>query len=126
MGNINEEGAQNAVQLIDNNFLAQARPLQHEELPRLRSHKMPTRKEAERIFGPEVGDNAIPVVVEEVAHSESEENHAIEMIMQAGAEHELGYEGIAIIELISQMAYTSAYNQLRTTEQLGKSYTNMS
>ena len=120
MGNINVNGAQNVVDLIDKNFLNQARPLQHEEIPRLRSLKMPTRAEAQRIFGDEVGDRSIPVVIEEVAFSESEENHAVEIILQAGAEHELGYEGIALLEVISQMAYNSAYNQLRTKEQLGK------
>lgn len=120
MGNVNEEGAQNVAQLIKDNFISKARPLEHEEIPRLRSLKMPTKKEAERIFGPEVGKNSIPVIVEEVAKSKSEENHAVEIILQAGAEHELGYEGVAVIELITQIAYNSAYNQLRTKEQLGK------
>ena len=32
---------------------------------------------------------------------------------------QLGLEGIAILELICHLAYTSAYNQLRTREQLG-------
>ncbi len=120
MGNINEAGAQNVVDLIDKNFLNQARPLEYEEIPRLRSLKIPTKAQAQRIFGEEVGERSIPIVLEEVAYSESEENHAVEIILQAGAEHELGYEGIALIELISQMAYNSAYNQLRTKEQLGK------
>ena len=120
MGNVNEKGAQDIVELIQNNFLSNARPLEFEEIPRLRSFKIPTRSEAERIFGPDVSNKSVPVVVEEVTQSESEENHAIEMILQAGAEHELGYEGIALLELISQMADNSAYNQLRTIEQLGK------
>lgn len=119
MGNVNEQGAKDIVQLIDDNFLSKARPLEHEEVPRLYSLKMPTKKEAERIFGTEVREKSIPVIIEEVAHSETEENHAIEIILQAGGEHELGYEGIAILELIGQMAYHSAYNQLRTKEQLG-------
>ena len=119
MGNINEEGAQNVAQLMKDNFLSKARPLEHEEIPHLRSHKMPTKKEAERIFGSEVGSKSIPVIVEDVAASKSEENHAVEIITQAGAEHELGYEGVAVIELITQIAYNSAYNQLRTKEQLG-------
>ncbi len=117
MGNIDEQGAHNVAQLMKDNFLDQSRPLQQEEIPRLRSLKMPTREQAKRIFGPEIGD--IPLVIEEVAQSESEENHAVEMIIQVGAEHELGFEGVAIVELIAQMAYTSAYDQLRTKEQLG-------
>ena len=118
MGNIDEEGAHNVAQLMKDNFLDQARPLQQEEIPRLLSHKMPTREQAKRIFGPDIGD--IPLVIEEVTQSESEENHAVELIIQVGAEHELGFEGVAIVELISQMAYTSAYDVLRTKEQLGK------
>jgi len=117
MGNIDEEGAHNVAQLMNDNFLAQSRPLQQEEIPRILSLKMPTREQAKRIFGPDIGD--IPLVIEEVAQSESEENHAVELIIQVGAEHELGFEGVAIVELISQMAYTSAYDQLRTKEQLG-------
>ena len=120
MGNVNEKGAQDVVDLIDKNFLNRALPLAHEEIPRLRSLKMPTKDQAQRIFGDEVQERTIPVIVEDVAQSESEENNAIEIILQVGAEHELGYEGIALMEVISQMAYNSAYNQLRTKEQLGK------
>jgi len=119
MGNINEQGARDVVQLIDNHFLSQARPLSVEEIPRFRSLKMPTKKEAIRIFGPDVAERTIPVILEEVAQSESEENNAVEMILQTGAEYEMGFEGIAILELIGQMSYNSAYNQLRTKEQLG-------
>jgi secreted Zn-dependent insulinase-like peptidase len=121
MGNVNEEGAQDVVKLIDDNFLSKARPLEHEEIPHLRSHKMPTIEEAKRIFGPDVENRSIPVILEEVAQSETEENHAVEIVLQAGSEHELGYEGIALISLIGQMAYNSAYDQLRTKEQLGTS-----
>jgi len=119
MGNINGDGAHEVVQLIENNFLHKARPLSHEELPKLRSMKMPTKEEAVRIFGPGVKDEKIPVKLEEVTYSESEENHAVEVTLQCGAEHEMGFEGVAVLELIGQMAYNSAYNQLRTQEQLG-------
>jgi len=119
MGNIDEEGALNAVNLIDKNFISKARPLRLEEMPKLRSLKMPTKEEAIRIFGPEVKDSKIPIVLEELAYSDSEENHAVEVILQVGAEHELGFDGIGVLELIGQIAYNSAYNQLRTKEQLG-------
>ncbi len=119
MGNINEKEALDAMNLLDNHFLSKARPLHLEEMPKLRSLKMPTRAEATRIFGEDVKDAKIPLVLEEVAHSGSEENHAVEVILQVGSEHELGYEGIGILELIGQIAYNSAYNQLRTKEQLG-------
>lgn len=119
MGNINEDGARNVVKLINDHFLHNARPLQQEEIPKLRSLKMPSKEEAIRIFGPDVENRSIPLILEEIAHSEAEENSAVEVILQAGCEHEMGYEGIAIMELIGQMAYTSAYTQLRTKEQLG-------
>jgi secreted Zn-dependent insulinase-like peptidase len=119
MGNINEDGAHEVVQLIEKNFLHKARPLFHEELPKLRSMKMPTKEEAIRIFGAGVKNAKIPVKIEEVTYSESEENHAVEVVLQCGAEHEMGFEGVAVLELIGQMAYNSAYNQLRTQEQLG-------
>ncbi len=119
MGNINEDGAHDVVKLIENNFLREARPLSHEEIPQLRSTKMPTKAEAVRMFGSEVAEMKIPLVQEEVAYSESEENHAVEISLQCGAEYEMGYEGVAVLELIGQIAYNSAYNQLRTQEQLG-------
>lgn len=119
MGNINEDGARNVVKLINDHFLHNARPLQQEEIPKLRSLKMPSKEEAIRIFGADVENRSIPLILEEIAHSEAEENSAVEVILQAGCEHEMGYEGIAIMELIGQMAYTSAYTQLRTKEQLG-------
>jgi insulysin len=121
MGNVNEEEAKSIAQLIDTNFLSKARPLEHEEIPRLRSLKMPTMVEAERIFGPEVRNRSIPIIIEEVTQNEGEENHAVEVIIQVGSEHELGFKGIAVLELISQMAYNSAFSQLRTKEQLGES-----
>jgi insulysin len=119
MGNINEDGARNVVKLIHDHFLHNARPLQQEEVPKLRSLKMPNKEEAVKIFGSDLESRSIPFILEEIAHSEAEENSAVEVILQAGSEHELGYEGVAILELIGQMAYTSAYTQLRTKEQLG-------
>ena len=44
----------------------------------------------------------------------------MELNLQVGSEYQLGYEGVAMLELIGHMAYNSAYNQLRTKEQLGK------
>eukprot|EP00980_Cylindrotheca_fusiformis_P026152 scaffold15472_cov117-Cylindrotheca_fusiformis.AAC.16 len=57
--------------------------------------------------------------VNELAYSSSEENNAVEMTFQAGSDFSLGYEGVGVVDLISHMAYNSAYNQLRTKEQLG-------
>ena len=119
MGNIDEKGAHEVVKLIEKNFLKSSRALSQEEIPKLRGMKMPTKEEAIQIFGPGVKGMKIPLKIEEMTYSESEENHAVEVIMQCGAEFEMGYEGVAILELIGQIAYNSAYNQLRTQEQLG-------
>ena len=119
MGNIDEAGALEVVDSIKEQFLADSRPLQNEEMPRLLSLKLPTRDEAIQIFGEGVKSSPIPMVLEDVVTSESEENHAVEVILQVGSDHDLGYEGIAIIELIGHIAYNSAFNQLRTKEQLG-------
>eukprot|EP00559_Dactyliosolen_fragilissimus_P007895 CAMPEP_0184864396 /NCGR_PEP_ID=MMETSP0580-20130426/14781_1 /TAXON_ID=1118495 /ORGANISM="Dactyliosolen fragilissimus" /LENGTH=1210 /DNA_ID=CAMNT_0027363151 /DNA_START=55 /DNA_END=3687 /DNA_ORIENTATION=+ len=118
MGNINENDAKDVTKLIQTRFLNTARPLQYEEIPQIKTLRMPTRDEARKIFGPELKDG-IPLVLEELAYSDSEENNAVQIILQADAEHSMGYEGVALLELISQMAYNSAYNQLRTKEQLG-------
>jgi secreted Zn-dependent insulinase-like peptidase len=45
--------------------------------------------------------------------------NAVEIIIQAGCEFDLGYEGMAILDLITHIAYNSAFTQLRTKEQLG-------
>jgi secreted Zn-dependent insulinase-like peptidase len=103
--------------VIDDNFLKRSTPLLDVETPTFRSMKLPTRSEAASIFG--TVDKSIPLVYQDVAYSESEENNAVELVLQAGCDHELGYEGVAILELISHMAYNSAFNKLRTEEQLG-------
>jgi hypothetical protein len=59
------------------------------------------------------------VKYQEIAYSASEENNAVEITLQSGCDSSLGYEGIVLLDLISHMAYNSAYNQLRTQEQLG-------
>lgn len=120
MGNIDEAGAQQVVSVIDRHFLGPtSRALSEVETPRFKSLKIPTHQEAVRIFGPSVEHRSIPLVYQDIALSASEENNAIEMILQAGCELDLGYEGMALLDLISHMAYTSAFNQLRTKEQLG-------
>lgn len=104
--------------MIDDNFLKKSTPLLDVETPTFRSMKFPTRSEAVSIFGP-IADKSIPLIYQDVAYSESEENNAVELVLQAGCDYELGYEGVAILELISHMAYNSAFNKLRTEEQLG-------
>jgi hypothetical protein len=119
MGNIDEKGLQEVSKVIDRHFLAPSRTLSEVETPRFRSMKLPTRDEARLIFGPEAADRTIPLVYQDLAYSDSEENNAVELILQAGCEMDLGYEGVAILDLISNMAYNSAFGQLRTKEQLG-------
>jgi insulysin len=81
--------------------------------------KLPTRNEAIAIFGSEVASDPFPIKYQELAYSSSEENNAVEVTFQAGSDTSLRYEGVGINDLISHLAYNSAYNQLRTKEQLG-------
>jgi insulysin len=119
MGNIDEAGARVVAEVIDRHFLATSRGLCEAEMPRFRSMMLPDRETAQRIFGEAVKERPYPVVYQDIAFSETEANNAVEVILQAGCEFDLGYEGVAILDLITHMAYNSAYNQLRTKEQLG-------
>jgi insulysin len=119
MGNIDEKGAMEVAKVVERHFIAPSVPLHDSELPRFRSMKLPTKEEAVQIFGQKIVGVSTPVKYQELAASESEENNAVELTLQAGSEAQLGYEGVAILDLIAHMAYNSAYNQLRTKEQLG-------
>jgi len=119
MGNIDELGCRDVSDVIDRHFLEGSRALSEAETPRFRSLKLPTRQEAVVIFGKEVAERPFPLVYQDIAYSDSEENNAAEVILQVGCELDLGYEGVAILDLITHMAYNSAYSQLRTKEQLG-------
>ncbi|GKY95848.1 hypothetical protein MPSEU_000545400 [Mayamaea pseudoterrestris] len=119
MGNIDENGARVVANVLDRHFLTMTRGLSEAEMPRFRSMKLPTRDEAVQIFDKSVTERPFPVVYQDVAVSESEENNAVEVVLQAGCELDLGYPGIAILDLITHMAYNSAYSALRTKEQLG-------
>ena len=125
MGNINEEEAREACQVVEDHFFSQktARPLMEAEIPKFRSLQLPTREEARHIFGTDViaddKNRSVPLVYQELAYSPSEENNAVEFIIQTGSELELEYDGLGVLELLAHISYNSAYNQLRTVEQLG-------
>ena len=119
MGNINEKEAHNIANVLDRHFLAKAQMLSDIEIPSFRSMKLPTKDEAIALFGPEVSIRSVPMIYQELAYTVTEENNAIEFILQAGCELDLGFEGVAVLDLISHMAYNSAFNMLRTKEQLG-------
>jgi insulysin len=119
IGNINEKEALNVANVVDEHFLEPSRPLLEVETPTFRSMKLPTRVEAREIFGGEPLSPSASVVYQEVAFSPSEENNALELVLQVGCDLSLGYEGVAILDMIGHLAYNSAYNQLRTKEQLG-------
>lgn len=116
IGNIGKNEAEDVNNVIADHFLKPSRPLFESETPTFKSLQLPTEEENRAIFGPQA---ARMVKYQELAHSPSEENSAVEMTFQAGSDLSLGYEGIGILDLISQLAYNSAYNQLRTKEQLG-------
>lgn len=118
IGNIDEKGSKEVADVISNHFLKK-RPLIDDETPRFRSLRLPNKAEATKIFGSSTDASEVPIVCEAVAHSESEENNSVELLMQTASSSELGFEGLAIQELIGSIAYNSAFNQLRTKEQLG-------
>ena len=118
IGNIDEKGSHEVQEVISNHFL-KMRPLIDGEIPRFHSLRMPSKVEATRIFGAATEVSEIPIIFEAVAHSEDEENNSVELMMMTASSYELGFEGLAIQELIGSMAYNSAFNQLRTKEQLG-------
>jgi secreted Zn-dependent insulinase-like peptidase len=119
MGNIDEKSAEEVSDVVTQHFLKPSRPLSASDTPRSKSLKLPTREEAVCIFGSGISGELVPIKFQELAHSSSEENNAVEMTFQAGSDLSLGYEGVGILDLISHMAYNSAFNQLRTKEQLG-------
>lgn len=119
MGNINEEEAKSVEKIINTRFLERSRPLEEDEIPVFRSLRLPTKAEASLIFDADMSSSSFPVIYEEVALSESEENSAVETLLQTDSEYVLGFEGVAVLELIGYMAYNSAFSQLRTKEQLG-------
>mmetsp|Transcript_34158 Transcript_34158/g.71910 ORF Transcript_34158/g.71910 Transcript_34158/m.71910 type:complete len:1204 (-) Transcript_34158:110-3721(-) len=118
IGNIDEKGSKEVAGVISDHFLKK-RPLIDDETPRFHTLRMPNQAESSKIFGSPPEASEVPMIVEAVAHSESEENNSVELFMQTASSYELGYEGLAIQELIGSMAYNSAFNQLRTKEQLG-------
>lgn len=125
MGNINEAEAREACQVVEDHFFSAktSRPLMEAEIPTFRSLQLPTLEEAKHIFGPDVvaddANRTVPLVYQSLAYSPSEENNAVEYIIQTGSELELEYDGLGILELLAHISYNSAYNQLRTVEQLG-------
>jgi hypothetical protein len=119
MGNIDEKGAREVTDVVAQHFLDPSRALHDAEAPKFKSLRLPNQAEAVSIFGPAIVRESIPVKYQELACSPSEENNAVEVTLQAGSESSLGYEGISILDLIAHLAYNSAFNQLRTKEQLG-------
>lgn len=117
IGNIDEKESRDVGEVIQRHFLRK-RPLLDDETPHFRSLILPTKQETDRIFG-SVANAEVSVVYEALAHSESEENNSVELMMQTASNFELGDEGLAIQEVITSIAYNSAFNQLRTKEQLG-------
>jgi hypothetical protein len=119
VGNIDEKGTTEVIDVINRVFIDKSRPLSFAETPSFKSMKLPTIAEAEYIFGSEITKELIPIKYQELASSPSEENNAVEMTFQFGSDSSLGYEGIGILDLVGNLASSSAYNQLRTKEQLG-------
>jgi insulysin len=119
MGNVNTDEAQHIANVLEQHFLTNGQILSDIEIPSFRSMKLPTKEEAIVMFGADVSTRSIPLIYQELAYTATEENNAVEFVIQAGCEMDLGFEGVAILDLISHMAYNSAFSMLRTKEQLG-------
>merc|ERR1712157_636548 len=76
MGNINAAEAGGVQDIVEDIFLQRSRPLLDDELPVLKSLKLPTKEEARQMLSTEqfVAKN-IPFVHQEVAYNEAEENN---------------------------------------------------
>lgn len=118
MGNINESEALRVCETLESNFFQTQSPLRDSELPTLRSMRLPTKYELSTFVGGVV-ERSLPLAYQELSFSESEENNAVEVFFQVDSELELGYRGVALLELIAHLASTSSFNVLRTNEQLG-------
>jgi hypothetical protein len=107
MGNCNEREARQILDVISSKFLQRCRPLSRDEVTKIVSLKLPTRDEAKHIFR---ADCCSPFLVyEECAYSEEEENNAIEILIQTGCEHQLGFKGVALLELIGHMGKSDMF-----------------
>jgi len=100
MGNIDNEEAEAVGDVITKRFLEPSVPLKESENPRFRSMMLPTKVEAEQLFGKDGCTKEFSTVYQELAASESEENNAVEVTLQFGSETSLGFEGpCAILNL---------------------------
>ena len=98
IGNIDEKGTKEVIDVINRVFLDKARTLNHNEIPSFKSMKLPTAHEAQSIFGSEIANESIPIKYQELAQSPSEENNAAEITLQLGSDFSLGYEGIGLLD----------------------------
>ena len=101
MGNINERESYKINDIVNRHFLTRCRPLFSEEITKIVSLQIPTKVEAMKIFGGEMCTDFL--VYEDKANNSDEENNAVELFMQIGSEHMLGYKGVAMVELIGHM-----------------------
>jgi len=122
-GNIDKDQAMHVADVVGKRFQSNtSQPLLDVELPTFRAMKLPTKSETKAIFGSSAIDESTTtasLVYQEVAYSDKEENNALEFVLQAGCDFALGFRGVALLDLLSHLVYASAYNQLRTQEQLG-------
>jgi len=120
MGNVNETDAYQLVTVLQNHILNSCLPLSEDEVPRFRSNQLPTKEEAISIFGgSDLDQSSHSLVLEDVAVSKDENNNAVEITLQVSSDYKLGFVGLAVLELICHLAFPSAFNKLRTQEQLG-------
>jgi len=116
MGNVDAEGARQIGEIVEERFVRRALPLSDAERPNFKSFVLPTEEEARRIYG---DGCRYPLALEEVAAGAQEDNNAVEFMLQMGCDHTLQLSGTAILILLGHLGQSSAFEQLRTKEQLG-------
>jgi len=118
MGNVDEGNVKKLMEGVKRDMLGgkEETLLYDNELPQFRSVQIPTEGELNNLFNDP--QPIYPVVYQEKAKG-NEGNCAVEYYLQAGCDDDLQIPGTAYLELLSHIAYTSAYATLRTKEQLG-------
>jgi len=117
MGNADTEGAKEIGRIVETRFVQASRlPLSDSERPVFRSFALPTEEEARRIYGEKC---RYPLALEHAAAGKQENNDAVEFTLQVGSDHTLQLRGTATLILLGHLGQSSAFEQLRTKEQLG-------
>jgi hypothetical protein len=66
--------------------------------------------------GLETNQSSYSIILEDVAVSKDKNNNTVEITLQMACDYNLGFVSIALLELISHLAFSLAFNKLCTQE----------